>query len=68
MKSINILSLVQAKTSLDDKLFDELVAFHKIGINDAEMEDLKQLVETVWDELENPIHLNNFFVGYVMVN
>ena len=66
VKSINILSLVQAKASLDDNVFDDLVTFHKIGINDAEMEDLKQLVETVWGELENPIHLNNFFVGYTI--
>ncbi len=66
MKSINILSLVQAKASMDDKLFDDLVSFHKIGINDGEMEDLKQLVETVWGMLENPIHLNNFFVGYTI--
>ncbi|KGY07044.1 DNA/RNA helicase domain-containing protein [Vibrio sinaloensis] len=66
MKSINILSLVQANASLDHTHFDDLVSFHKIGINDGEMEDLKQLVETVWGGLENPIHLNNFFVGYTI--
>ncbi|WP_114633321.1 DNA/RNA helicase domain-containing protein [Vibrio splendidus] len=64
MKDINILSLVQAFNSLEGEAFRRFVDFHDIDIKDAEIEDLKQLVESICGTLQQPSFLSQFYVGY----
>ena len=64
MKNINILSLVQAYNSLEEEAFRRFVDFHGIDIKDAEIEDLKQLVESICGTLQQPSFLSQFYVGY----
>ncbi|WP_010223479.1 DNA/RNA helicase domain-containing protein [Pseudomonas donghuensis] len=64
MKYINILSLVQANTSLTPAMFDEFLTHHNIKIKPAEVEDLKGLVGGLYGLSGNASVFSAFYVGY----
>lgn len=64
MKYINILSLVQANTSLTPPMFNELLMHHSIKIKSAEIEDLKGLVGGLYVFPDNAFIFSAFYVGY----
>ncbi len=64
MNYINILSLVQANTSLTPPIFNEFLTHHNIKIKPAEIEDLKGLVGGLYDLSNNANAFSAFYVGY----
>jgi len=64
MKSVNLKSLVQAKDSLHQNVFEKFLNHYQIGIKSDEIEDIKTLI-THLDQLNCKIeHLSDFYVGY----
>lgn len=64
MKHINILSLVQANTSLASPVFNQFLAHYDIKIKPAEIEDLKGLVGGLYDLSGDANVFSAFYVGY----
>ncbi|QAV47634.1 DNA/RNA helicase domain-containing protein [Pantoea agglomerans] len=64
MKSINILSLIQGYESLSDDDFKAFKSHYGIQIKNAELQDLKKLLECLCNEDDNPCLFSGFYVGY----
>lgn len=64
MKSINILSLIQARESLSDDDFKGFKNLYGIQIKNAELQELKNLLDSLCDEDTNPCLFSGFHVGY----
>ena len=63
MKTINILSLVQAYSTLDQKSYANFLHHHDIYIKNDEVGDLSQLVSVLYPLCNSDI-FNKFYVGY----
>lgn len=64
LKSINILSLVQAFNSLDEKVYANYLKHYDIDIKREEVVDLKSLVAKLEGKTSNNKIFNGYFVGY----
>ncbi|KIH76736.1 Uncharacterized conserved protein [Geoalkalibacter ferrihydriticus] len=64
MKKINILSLIQAHKSLPREIYNNFKKYHGIDIKDKEVEDLRCLVEKLYETTENRDIFDNFYLGY----
>jgi len=64
LKKINILSVVQAHSSLKKECFSDFLNLHGIQIKDQEIEDLTSLVDILNSESGNKNIFNGFYVGY----
>lgn len=64
MKNINILSLIQAHTSLEDTNFKTFLQHYGIAYKPKEFEDLKSLIEILKPLTIRAEIFQNFYVGY----
>ncbi|MDH5889163.1 DNA/RNA helicase domain-containing protein [Vibrio splendidus] len=64
MKSINIISLVQAHDSLDPAEYGGYIKHYGIDIKNNEVEDLKHLALQMYEILPFMNIFNDFYVGY----
>lgn len=64
MRTINILSLVQAKESLESGNYKSFLNYHGIDISDAEVDDLNVFVELLINQTDSKSLLNSFYVSY----
>ena len=64
MRSINLLSLAQAYSSLEKHEYLYFVEYFGIEVKDEEVEDLTKLVEELYGEEGDINVLNQFYVGY----
>lgn len=63
MKPVNIHSLVQAKTSVKEGVFDTFLNYYGVAIKAAELNDLEKLLATI-EASEKEADLTEFYVGY----
>lgn len=63
-KNINILSLVQAYSTLQESSYTNFLSYYGIEIKNGEVEDLASLVEILSGQTGNKNIFNQFFVGY----
>ncbi len=66
MKSINILSLVQAYESLQEKNYKSFLAYYDISISNEEVEDLALLTKSLSEQVGSIYVFNQFYVGYLI--
>ena len=64
MKSINVLSLVQAHSSLTPDEYDAFTKYYGVDINTNEVDDLKNLTENMSKALPFVNIFNDYYVGY----
>ncbi|ENS3476513.1 ATP-binding protein [Salmonella enterica] len=64
MKSLNILSLVQAHESLKPENFNQFMQYYGIEIRHAELHELKKLLESLHTLTDNISLFSGFYVGY----
>lgn len=64
MKNINILSLIQARETLEPDDFMSFVKFYGIDIKPAELQDLNNFIELLSDEVDFLTKFSGFYVGY----
>lgn len=64
MKSINLLSLIQAFDTLEELNYKNFLAHYGITIKDKEVDDLKSLTKILYDETEKRSIFSQFFVSY----
>lgn len=64
MKSINIISLVQASDSVQPSEYDAYKKHYGIDIKPEEVEDIRQLVIKMYEVLPYVNIFNDFYVGY----
>lgn len=64
MKSINLLSLVQAHDSLGLSEYSSFIDYYGIGISNYEVDDLKVLINEMFSLLSFVNIFNDFYVGY----
>ena len=64
MKSINILSLVQACETLEEDVYKKYLDFYGIRIKNDEINDLRKLVDILNNRTIHTSIFNNFYVGY----
>lgn len=64
MKDINLISLVQAASSLNEDCFTRYYQHHGIGIKSDEVEVLKNFIKRLSYECVDKRIFNHFFVGY----
>lgn len=64
MRNINILSLVQAFSSLEEGSYSDFLSYYGIEIKDKEVGDLEVLIGTLCPDEENIGILNQFYVSY----
>lgn len=64
MKSINIISLVQAYSSLDPSEYDAYIRHYGIDINNSEVKDLECFASNMYRALPFVNIFDMFFVGY----
>ena len=64
MKSVNIISLVQAYTSLDSAEYNAYIKHYGVDINNNEVEDLKCFASNMYKILPFVNIFDVFFVGY----
>jgi hypothetical protein len=63
-KPINLLSLVQAKTSLSNTAFENFKNHHSISFKDGEIDDLASFINWLTDNGCSISNFDNFVVGY----
>jgi hypothetical protein len=64
LKSINLKSILQAKDSLKDVSFNGMLKYHGIELRNAEIEDIRGLVEVLGSVGCGLREFSNFFLGY----
>ncbi|MFZ3401981.1 DNA/RNA helicase domain-containing protein [Aeromonas salmonicida] len=64
MKSINIISLIQAHLTLSDIEYDKYIKYYDIEIKKNEIDDLKHLITNMYEILPYVNIFNGFYVGY----
>lgn len=64
MKHINIISLTQAFDTLEKEEYKNLLNYYDIEVKDAEINDLKSLIEILNDREGIKSIFNQFYVGY----
>lgn len=66
MKNINILSLVQAYSSLQKESYENFLHYHDIKLKNEEVKDLAILVKALSDQTSKKNIFNQFYVGYLI--
>ena len=66
MKNINILSLVQAYSSLQHESYENFLNYYGIKIKNDEIDDLTSLVNILNAQTNNTNIFNQFYVGYLI--
>ncbi len=64
MKTINLLSLVQAKNSLESENYEKFLIYYGIDIKDDEVEDIKALINAFIELKINLAIFHQYYVGY----
>lgn len=64
LKPINLKSILQAKDSLKDVSFSNMLKYHGIELRDAEIEDIRSLVGVLGNAGWGLREFNHFFLGY----
>ena len=64
MKPVNVFSLLQAKSSLNEEGFKSYLQHHEIDIKDAELTDMSAFAATIRAAGASVRDLNDFYVGY----
>jgi len=64
MKTINILSLVEAHKNLNHELYTKFKNLYGIDIKDEEVVDLKHIINNIMKIEKNIKYLSHYFVGY----
>jgi len=64
MKPVNIQSLLQAKVSVKDEIFDTYLNYYGIDVRAAELDDLEKLLITMKASEARAEDLADFYVGY----
>ncbi|MCO4171645.1 DUF2075 domain-containing protein [Aeromonas veronii] len=64
MKSINILSLIQAHSSLSSDEYNSFIKNYNIDIKRNEVDDLKTLATEMYESLPFVSIFNSFYIGY----
>lgn len=64
MKSINVLSLLQAYNSLGEHAYASFLEHYGIEIKDKEVDDLASLAENILCESDEKSVLNDFYISY----
>lgn len=64
MKPANIQSLLQARASVSDEIFDTYLNYYGIDIKAAELDDLDKFLTTIKASETNATDLSDFYVGY----
>ena len=64
MKPVNIFSLIQAKSSLNEEGFKAYLQHHEIEIKEAELNDLSAFAAMIRGAGISVRDLNNFYIGY----
>lgn len=64
MKPVNVFSLLQAKSSLNDDSFNSYLQHYEIDIKNAELKDLDTFANTIRGAGACIGDLNDFYVGY----
>jgi hypothetical protein len=64
MKPVNVFSLLQAKSSLNEEGFKLYLQHHEIEIKDAEINDLSTFSTTIRGAGTSVRDLNDFYIGY----
>ena len=64
MKSINILSLAQAHSTLDSSEYGRFINHYGIDISDNEVGDLTALSSNIYEIIKYSYVFNGFYVGY----
>lgn len=64
MKPANIQSLLQARTSVSNEIFDTYLNYYGIEIKVAELDDLDKLLTTLKASETNVADPSDFYVGY----
>lgn len=64
MKKINILSLVQAYATLGEECYKKFLDHYGISIKDTEVNDLKSLLNVLYEETEDRGIIDQFYVSY----
>jgi len=64
MKTINLLSLVQAKNRLDSENYKKFLNLYGIEIKDDEIDDLKNFILALNDKIDKFEILDQYYVGY----
>lgn len=64
MKSINLVSLVQAHLALEPTEYGSYIQHYGVDIKNNEVEDLRHLVSNMHEVLPFINIFNNFYVGY----
>ena len=66
MKNINILSLVQAYSTLEKESYTNFLDYYGIRIKNEEVKDLASLVQVLSDHTSSKNIFNQFYVGYLI--
>ncbi|OIQ95292.1 hypothetical protein GALL_227710 [mine drainage metagenome] len=66
MRNINILSLVQAYSSLQKESYESFLHYHGIKLKNEEVKDLASLVKALSDQSSKKDIFNQFYVGYLI--
>lgn len=64
MKPVNIQSLLQARVSLKDEIFDIYLKYYGIDVRNAELDDMGKLLITMEASRVSAEDLSDFYVGY----
>lgn len=64
MKPVNVFSLLQARSSLNDDSFNSYLQHYEIAVKSAELGDLEVLANTIRGAGACVRELNDFYVGY----
>lgn len=64
MKPVNVFSLLQARSALNDDSFNSYLQHHEIAVKSAELGDLEALANTIRGTGASVRDLNDFYVGY----
>jgi len=64
LKNINILSLTQAHSALEKESYTNFLSHYDIEIKSEEVEDLKALVNILYDQAIDKSIFSKFYVGY----
>lgn len=66
LKQINILSLIQARNSLEEDIFSAFLSYHGADFRPAELDDLAALTTLLAENGCEPSGYENFFAGYII--
>lgn len=64
MNFINLLSILESKNNLSDKLFKKYLEYQNVNLKDNEIKDLLKLIEKLVRENKSLNIFNGYYIGY----